>query len=149
MPVFNENGTYGSAFGLENPVAAVDEYSNVFTNNRIIGNVFGQFNITDDLNFRASLGVDALDLREDIFEPSVLQSSVAGVATYGTTSNIRLINEYTLNYRKRFGNNSLTAVGGIGFQQDKRDRSLVIINDFPTDNFTALDAGGCSAVDQW
>ncbi len=141
VPVFNEDGSYGSAFGLENPVAAVDEYSNIFTNNRIIGNVFGQFNITDDLSVRATLGVDALDLREDVFEPSVLQSTTAGTANYGTTNNLRLINEYTLTYRKRFGNNSLTAVAGVGFQEDKRDRTFVSINDFPTDNFTALDAG--------
>lgn len=141
VPIRNEDGSYGSAFGLENPVAATTEYDNTVTTNRIIGNVFGRYEIVSGLSFRASFGVDNLSLREDVYQPSVLQSSVSGIGVVGTVNNLRWINEYTLTYQKNFSTSSLTAVVGAGFQEDNIDRTYSQVNDFPTDNFTALDAG--------
>ncbi len=141
IPIRNEDGTFGTAFGLENPLAAITLYQNEIVTNRVIGKVFGNYKIIPSLTFQASLGVDALSLREDVFEPSGLQSSVRGTATVGTTTNVRVINEYTLTFQKRFDNHSLTALAGLGLQEDKIDQTFSVVNDFPGDNFTALDAG--------
>lgn len=141
VPIRREDGTFGTAFGLENPVAATTLYENQIGTNRIIGNVGARYSILPSLSFRAVLGIDALSLREDVFEPAALQSSVQGTKTVGTTNNIRLVNTYTLNYQKRFGRHSLNALGGFELQQDETLRTLSVVNDFPGDSFSALDAG--------
>jgi len=141
VPVRNEDGSYGSAFGLENPVAAVNEYSNVVTRSKILGKVYGQFNITDDLSFRSSLGVDVLGVRENIYEPRVLQSSATGVAVLGIVQNNRFLNENVFTYTKSTGQHSIQAVAGMALQEDKVDLSLAEAVDFPTDDFIGLSSG--------
>jgi len=141
VPVRNPDGSYGSALGLENPVAAVNEYANQITSNRVIGNFFGRYEIIDGLSYRASIGMDLLSFRELNYEPSVLQSSPNGVARQGTTENLRWLVEHTLTYQKRFGNLSADAVAGVAFQEESRNTSFVRVNDFPTDNFRGLTAG--------
>ncbi len=141
VPVFNDNGSYGSAFGWDNPVATVTIYDNKVFQDRITGNAYGKLNFTPDLSFKAMLGVDGIQFREAVFEPSALQSSPTGTKTESTTRNIRWLMEYTLTYQKRFGRNSLTALAGFGYQEDKRDNNFAEVNDFPTDNFTGLSAG--------
>lgn len=141
VPLRLENGRFGSAFGLENPVAATTLYDQLIVTNRVIGNIGARYKILPELTFQAKLGLDYLSLREDIFEPSGLQSSVAGTATVGTTNNIRTVATYTLNYQKRFGAHSLNAIAGFEMQEDRLDRTFSQVNDFPGDNFTALSAG--------
>lgn len=141
VPVFNADGTYGSALGLENPVAAANEYANQITSNRVIGNFFGRYEIIDGLSYRASVGIDLLSFRELIYQPSVLQSSTNGIAQQGTTDNLRWLLEHTLTLQRRIGDFSLDAVAGLAFQEEARNTSFVQVNDFPTDNFRGLSAG--------
>ena len=140
IPIFNEDGTYGSAFGLENPVAASEEYKNKLISNRLIGNVSATYFILDPLSITAKLGADVLDIRENVFEPSVLQSSANGVISEGRTSDTRIINEYTLNYNGSFGQTQFTAVAGAIFQRDDIRRNFFTTNDLPTNNFPSASA---------
>ncbi|MEL6721379.1 MAG: SusC/RagA family TonB-linked outer membrane protein, partial [Bacteroidota bacterium] len=118
-----EDGSYGSAFGLENPVAAITDYRNVVNRGRLIGSAYASYFLTPELSARVTLGADLLDLREDEFQPSVLQSSNTGTVTVGTISDKRITHDYTLNYTKDFGNSSLRGVVGFGFQEDKINRT--------------------------
>jgi TonB-linked SusC/RagA family outer membrane protein len=131
---------------LENPVAAATEYSNQIKSNRVIGNFFGRYQITDGLFYRASIGMDLLSFRELNYEPSVLQSSPNGVARQGTTDNMRWLVEHTLTFQRRFGSLSVDAVAGVAFQEEARNTSFVRVNDFPTDNFRGLTAGANPVV---
>jgi len=141
VPVRNEDGTFGTAYGLENPVAASTIYDNNIITNRIIGNIGARYKIFDFLTFSTTLGIDALNLKEDVFEPSALQSSVRGTATVGTSNNIRIVNNYRLNFQKRFGRHSINALAVFEMQEDQIERTFVRKNDFPSDDFSALDAG--------
>jgi TonB-linked SusC/RagA family outer membrane protein len=141
VPVFNEDGSYASAFGWDNPVATVNIYENLVTNNRLTGNAFAKYNIFEGLSFKASVGIDALDLREDVYQPSALQSSNNGTAQLGLTRDIRWLTEFTLNYQKRFGRSSLSAVVGAGYQEDQITQTFAQADDFPTDDFSGLTAG--------
>jgi TonB-dependent starch-binding outer membrane protein SusC len=141
VPVRNEDGSFGSAFGLENPVAATTLYDQNIITNRVIGNMAARYKILPSLTFQAKLGIDALNLREDVFEPSGLQSSVQGTKTVATSNNIRIVNNYTLNFQKRFGRHSLNALAGFEMQEDRIEQTFSQVNDFPGDNFSALDAG--------
>jgi len=141
VPIFNDDGSYGSAFGLENPVAAVNEYQNQVDRNRLQGKVYGKLKITDNLSFTTTLGTDILDVREDVYEPRVLQSSANGRAVVGTVKNTRIVNDNVLNYVLETGNHSLYAVIGASFQEDKRNSVFSEAVDFPTDGFGGLSSG--------
>ena len=141
IPLRNEDGSFGSAFGLENPVAAVTLYDQNIVTNRIIGNIGARYKILPSLSFNTKLGVDALNLREDVFEPSGLQSSVRGTKSVGTSNSLRVVNNYTLNFQKQFGAHSLNALAGFEMQEDRIESTFSVVNDFPGDNFSALDAG--------
>jgi len=67
VPIFNEDGSFGSAFGLENPVAATTSYQNQVSRNRLQGKVFGKVRITDNVSFTSSFGTDILDVNESLF----------------------------------------------------------------------------------
>ena len=141
VPVTRDDGSYGSAFGLENPVAATLEYRNKVSRTKFLGKVFARFNITDELSIQSSFGTDILDVREDIYEPRVLQSSATGYAGLGAYKNTRYLNENVLSYNNSFNNHSIQAIAGISFQEDKIDNSFAEATDFPTDAFTGLSSG--------
>ena len=94
VPIRTEDGSYGTAFGLENPVAATLEYDNTVDRSRLVGNVFAKYQIIPTLSLRASLGTDILSLGERVFEPSVLQSSATGRAVVAAVDNKRFIHDY-------------------------------------------------------
>ena len=140
VAIRNDDGSFGSAFGLENPVAATTVYDNHLITNRLIGNVAATYFFLDELSFTAKLGADILNLRENVFEPASLQSSANGIITEGSTTDTRLINEYTLNYNGSFGTTQFTAVAGAIFQRDDIRRNFFSTNNLPSDNFPSANA---------
>lgn len=143
VPIFNEDGTYASAYGLENPFAAVTEYQNNATSNRVIGNYFAEYELLEGLAVKALIGADLNSFREDVYEPVVLQSARGsnGRGFVGQRTFLRTLSEFTLSYDKEFGKSSFRALGGIGFQRDVSEASSVDVTDFPTQDFTTLNAG--------
>jgi TonB-linked SusC/RagA family outer membrane protein len=141
VPIFNDDGSFGSAFGLENPVAASTRYDNTVIRGRTQGNVFARIKILPSLSFTSRIGVDLLNNNESIFEPSVLQSSATGRAVVGNISNTRVVYDNFLNYIWESGFSSLNVIVGTSFQEDKRNSTFAEAVDFPTDQFTGLSSG--------
>ncbi len=141
VPVRNDDGSYGSAFGLENPVAGTIEYRNKVSRTKFLGKAFAKFNITEELSIQTSFGTDILDVREDIFEPSVLQSSATGYAALGQFKNTRYLNENVISYTNSFSDHNIQAIAGVSFQEDKINSSFADASDFPTDDFEGLSSG--------
>jgi hypothetical protein len=100
-----------------------------------------KYELIPELFLKASVALDAIFLREDIFEPSGLASSSAGSARLGQVEDIRWITDYTLNYQKRWDEHNLLAVIGAGFQEDQIKNSFAQADGFPTDDFRGLTAG--------
>ncbi len=133
IPVMRDDGSWGSNYGLENPVAAVTDYNNNVQSNRFIGNLYAKYNFSNALSFKASLGADILSFREDEFIPSTLVqgSGSNGIGNTAEQITTRWITEYTLTYQKRFGQSSLTALAGTGFQEDRGRTSSLSATGFP------------------
>ncbi|MDP5170022.1 MAG: TonB-dependent receptor, partial [Bacteroidia bacterium] len=143
IPIFNPDGSFGSRYGLENPVAATTIYRNNAVTNRLIGNFFGEYELLPGLSAKASLGVDNLSFREEIYEPVQLVSARGsnGYGFVGQSLNSRWVTDYTLNLNKAFGKSSISAVAGFGMQEDKLEQVSAEVTDFPTSDFTTLNAG--------
>jgi len=141
VPIFNDDGSFGGAFGIENAVAAVTQYDNNIIRGRLQGKIRAAYNITEELSLSASLGVDLVDQNERIFEPRVLQSSNTGTAIVATISDQRFIHEYVANYNTNFGSSALQIALGTSFQEDDINTTLTEVVDFPTDDFRGLSSG--------
>ncbi len=141
VPIMNEDGSFGSAFGLENPVAAVTQYDNNIARGRLIGNVSAKYSLLPNLSIKASLGTDLLSQRESIFEPRTLQSSNNGRAVVATITDNRFIHDYVLNFNDKVGPGNLNAIAGISFQEDEINTTFSEAVNFPTDAFTGLSSG--------
>lgn len=135
LPIFNEDGSYGSAFGLENPIAATEEYEHYIRTNRVIGNVEGTYFLTDNLSATAKFGLDASAANESVFAPSTLQQSANGSITEASNSYNRLIQEYRLGYSDQFGTTSFNAIAAAIYQRDDFRTTYFETNDLPTDGF--------------
>jgi len=137
-----EDGSFDTKFGLENPVAAVTDYQNNAITNRLISNIFGEYEFFSGFSFRVNVGVDMLSFREEVYEPSTLQSGAGsnGVGFVGQATQLRWLTDYTLNYLKDFGSSNLSVIVGAGFQKDTRERSDIERVGFPSPEFTTLDA---------
>ncbi|MEL7425961.1 MAG: TonB-dependent receptor [Bacteroidota bacterium] len=135
LPIRNEDGSFGSAFGLENPVAATTEYEHFLRSNRVIGNAEATYFLTDKLSATAKLGLDGNANQESVFTPSTLQQSNAGGITEGSSSYTRLIQEYRLAYSDQFGSTSFNAIGAAIYQRDDFRSTFFESNDLPTNGF--------------
>lgn len=141
VPVTNEDGSWGSAFGIENAVAAVTDYQNNIIRGRFTGNIFGKWNITDFLSFKSTFGADIIDSDERVYEPRTLQSTATGRKVEATVKDERFINENTLIFNQSVAKNNIQVVLGASFQEDKINSTYTETADFPTDDFTGLSSG--------
>ncbi len=75
--VFNPDGSFAGpvtddeiAFGIRNPIAEALSIKNELTRNRLLGNVFAEFDITKHIRFRTELGGDFGNNLSDRFQPT-------------------------------------------------------------------------------
>lgn len=151
LPVYDSNGEFAGPLGAgysdrNNPVLM--QYLNRWDNtNRttIFGNVYGEFDITENLTFRSSVGLDYQDFKRRDIEPKVNNGFV-------TRANNRLIEDgnkftsvvisNTLNYKVEFGEHRIGAL--IGVESIKDDSSSVAAQAdgfaVETESFFQLDA---------
>lgn len=141
VPVRNDDGSFASGLGWENPVNNIENYDNKIYSHRLNGNATAQYDIIEGLAFKTSVGIDVLNLRETVYEPSILQSSNTGTGTNSEVTDFRWVTNYALNYNNTFGASSIDINVGAEFQEDKIDRLFAEVNDFPTDDFTGLSSG--------
>lgn len=141
VPIRNEDGSFASGLGWENPVNNIENYDNLIKSNRFNGKASASYELIDGLSLRGSLGIDLLNLNETVYEPSILQSSNTGTGTAGQVTNLRWLSNLSLNYNNTFGNNSLDLTAGIEYQVDEIDRLFAEVNDFPSDAFSGLSSG--------
>ena len=139
VPVRREDGRYGSAFGLENPVAATEVYDNNLRTNRLNATGMLSYLPLDWLTLQARLGADILDLRETVFEPSLLQSSPAGVINEASTRNNRLLTEGIVRVNESFGQTQMVLTAAASFQNNTLNRTFYSKTNLP-DNTPSGDA---------
>lgn len=127
IPVKYQDGTYGSngdypnMEGGENPVNLLRNRTSVFNTQTVLGNVYADFSITEDLKFRSTLGANIINEKNDFYSGRSLRQLSADFEGEATISNVRSNYwqfENYLTYNKEFNeDNVLEALGGIGWQQ--------------------------------
>jgi len=146
IPVRNANGTYAlNPFNQsDNPVGNLLESSNRAIVYQMIGNVFGEFDILQNLRLRSSLGLDFRTQTENQFLSRNYPGST-GRAQTATNQQVIWLLENTLTYNPTLGDkHHLTLLAGQSMQQSNRFTSGATTRDFSA-NLPYL-SGGSTVV---
>ncbi|GAB4038248.1 SusC/RagA family TonB-linked outer membrane protein [Spirosoma jeollabukense] len=159
---YNEQGRlYGPGDGANyagfpnfNPVGqALLPRFNVYTV-KMLGGIYGEYEILPNLRFRTKFSIDYNNVTEDDFEPSTTAiggflTSVGGhgYGTFSTTNISTFINTNTLNYNFTLAEkHRFTALAGFELLQTTYRSGSVQGRLFPSDDFTYVNSAGI--VDQ-
>ena len=145
-----------------NPVAVQSLLDNQSTVNRLLGNVYGAYDLADGLEARISVSADLTTYANRQFAPFFNQIPGTGVGSVVTFDNGAFVDEErgdnnsfivenTLNYRKDFGAHTVDAL--IGYTVQKRKSSSIsarntggaISEGFPVLSASVDDNGGAAS----
>ncbi|WP_254423371.1 TonB-dependent receptor [Algoriphagus sp. A40] len=151
---YDEFGNYtkitGQGIGtseVDNPVKIAKEYFHEQQNLRLLGTSFAEFSIVDNLKFKALVGADIRNFREDIFSSSIINPNSVNptkpaVGTNGTSQIRNWLSEFTLSYNKSIGKHNFDAVLGYTVQQEAMEISRMTGTNFANDNIKTINAAG-------
>ncbi|MBC9797026.1 SusC/RagA family TonB-linked outer membrane protein [Sinomicrobium weinanense] len=140
LTVYNPDEPGGYTFqhdrkdAVANPVAEAREYESKTVTSRLLGNVFAEYSLTENLDFRTSFGIDLLNTKSSTFGPNFLKrtENSRGEASVSTLNALTWLNENTLTYNKTFENgNNLTALLGFTLQEFENESLSAIAFGFP------------------
>ena len=148
-PIFNDDGTYRNTdipgFNvpfIANPVARAREIDHTLERYNLLSNIFAEFTITNDLKFKAMLGIDYVGEQEQRYvsnEFAAIDRRTAQAAGFArSATGVNWLAEYTLNYNKSFGKHNVSALLGYTAQRDNFRLNLTEGNGFPNDLVTTL-----------
>ena len=151
LGIYDEEGNYtvNNIGDPHNPAYALaTEVIQDDVDDRVQGNVYGEFDVTPRLQARVSLGADYLSSRFGFYNPSNTLSGggVGGAARVDNTRRTTLLNENYLSYENTFGIHELNAQAGYSYQTYRREGSRAEAQGFPTDAFTYNNLGGGSTL---
>ena len=165
-PVYNDDGSYnfgGNAWGFAmtdavNPVAMANEIQDNMDHLRLLGNVYAEYSILNNLSYRFSLGVDLNSFQRDYYWPSFVERRglsgprvPIGIARSRFTTNWLV--ENLLNYKAAFGKHDLQAIAGFSAQKENFKNNELFATNFPNDLVPTLNAGqvtgGGSFQEEW
>ncbi len=120
---YNANGTLTNpilqypfiANAMINPLNYINYQTNVGRENRVLSNAAIVYKPVSGFTIRLSGGIENADSRSDSYTSRNFVRST-GVASVGTAQYTSLLNENTITYDKKFGNNHLNIVGGVTWQ---------------------------------
>ena len=165
-PVYNDDGSYNfgaNAWGFAmtdavNPVALANEIQDELDHLRLLGNVYAEYSILDNLSYRLSLGADLNNFQRDYYWPSFVERrGLSGPRVPIGTSRSRFTTnwlvENTLNYTEAIGKNNIQALAGFSAQKETFKNSELFATNFPNDLVPTLNAGqitdGGSFQEEW
>jgi TonB-linked SusC/RagA family outer membrane protein len=131
-----------------NPVAAAELITNREQQNRLVGNVFGEYDLLQNLTFRTALGADYLSSMQDFYSPSNTYPGVTtgGKGSRGSVGVTTWLNENTLHYRReQLGLlHGVDLLGGLTLQRTNSDNISGTAQNFVTDALAqnGLNTGG-------
>lgn len=147
----NDQGVLVGRAGFDNVTLLLKYYDVKSVSLRYIGNLYLEAEIIPDLKFRSTWGVDYNNYDESEYWNSYLISgSPSGLATSSIVQNTNLLNEQTLNYRKKFGSHSLGVLVGNTIQSSTYDRTYLEGRGFANNSFTKISsASTITGTENW
>ena len=159
-PIYNPDGSYfiyrtiDSSTDLYNPVALALEKQNVTTGTTILGNLSAEYEITSGLKLNVMFGTTLSSSKGYTFKPNLPVFYSAAEGTDFASSGVNWLAEYTVNYLKKFGNHTITALAGYTAQYDKSSINTMYSNVYPNNLVPSIIAAtsitsGSGSTSEW
>lgn len=121
VPVYDSTGKYYRSalmFPMDNPVAVNEGQLGNSDTYRTFGNVYGEYFFMPSLSVKAKIGGDINNSRRNFWvDPiSLLGQQNNGIASIASGTTNYYMGEATLNYNKKFNNQSVSAVIGSTYE---------------------------------
>jgi TonB-linked SusC/RagA family outer membrane protein len=128
---------------VPNPIATVNELTDLNTWSRVLGSAYGEYDILPGLTARSLLGGNFEVNEINFFAPrTILAGGAGGVGWWFTRRTRDLTSENTLNYRRSsVGPGSLDLTGGFSVQTFRNDDLRADAANFPTDATSIFNLG--------
>ncbi|MEX2234875.1 MAG: TonB-dependent receptor [Cyclobacteriaceae bacterium] len=128
-----------------NPVAMAEAQDINNNTVRIIGNVFGEYEIIKGLRFRTQLGTDVRYENEDFFMPPFpdqQQGNGTGRASVRNFNELLWLTENYLTYDFKLGqNHNFQTLAGASFQESQWESNFAYVAGFGSDRIKTLNGG--------
>lgn len=152
VPVFDSTNASGFGYGTPanptfgtNPVGQQRTENDTFNSNQILGSLYGEVQIFDNLNYRLNLGIQYEDFNRPVFEESAQlrfnsspDPAQLMVAANGI-SNLQV--ENLLTFDDRFGDHGINAVVGYTEQREEGDLLTTTREGFSNEELRTINAG--------
>ncbi len=125
----------------DNPVLRAKTMDNSLRNSRILGNIFGTFQIIDGLTFKTSLGIDHANNRNSAWEPTVDRGHYRNLQAYlseTASADMTWLIENTLSYTKAINDHQISAVIGQTAQRSQTDWITAIGREFANEQLQVI-----------
>jgi len=137
-------------FGMSNPAHIISDLKNEAKFNRLLGNLYLEFDFTKNLRGRISMGIDFNRQNEKRFYPDYGVVSASNAKRYSASKiNSRFMQQVDalINYQKYFNHiHKLDVVVGSGFQNSQLDYTYGKSINSAADYFTTLSTGKADSV---
>lgn len=128
---------------IDNAVAEITQRLREPKTIRIFDLLYGEFEISEGLKAKVSLGVSYVNSRNDSYTRRTIPgTNVNGVASIRSDETMDILNENTLSYNKTFGDHAFNAVAGFTSQRNEYKFFNAGSRDFVTD---ILETGNLSS----
>ena len=148
LPVKDANGNYttqimSTEISPDNPVAnAVLPIDNT-TTSKVLGLIYGEYEILKGLSYKLNLGSNFETSKGQQYLPSTLylQKAYQGTATINNSETLDMVVENTLNFTKSIGKHNIGGLLGYTRQKITTSTNMVQTRNFVTDAFTYNNLG--------
>ena len=155
VPIKNADGSYNvtqnpyatSVNGyVPNPINDLENTINETKINRILTSLFGEYKINKEFTAKVAVSGDIINTKQNYYAPSNISTGAAtkGLASVGNRLVSSVLNENTLNYNTRFGDNhKFSALAGYTLQYTQGEVVNAGANTFVNDanTYNALQDG--------
>jgi len=129
---------------VQNPVAVLSSMKDVLGETRVLGNLFGEYDLLEGLTFRSSLGANLVSRTRDTYWPreTLRGRQTSGQGIRGRTESSSWLNENTLSFNRTLGAaHHLNAVVGYTRQIQETTRTSMTNENFLSDDLGYHDIG--------
>lgn len=126
---------------LVNPVYWLREVDDQTKRFRVIGDIYGEYEITEGLGLKNMFAVDYTNSNNNLFHPNNVNRGRGSFAQAATGLGTNILNETTLNYLVDIGPHSITALAGFSAQKFHSESTFTEARGFPDDLVQTLNAG--------
>ena len=152
---YNSDGTYmdlGMAYtfspkGMLNPEALVNERSQNWRSNRILGNASVSYKPVKGLTLRTAMSVNVNNNREDYYLTTKYPNNTDGNGSIDLTELMGITSETTATYSRLFGEHNISVLGGMVYEDQTTQGLGLSGSSFLTDLQGSYGIPGGSIID--